>query len=161
MPDDIFTLNVDGSELDFGQNSPSTLKLHREMADAVNDIAQQIEETAEHLAGRQTGELAARGIVREEARTGVGNEVTAVVGLRYRPIQGIIRHEGSGIFGPSHRRIFPTHRRVLAFPYHGRIVFARSVAGQRGRRFMPEALNIVERTYVRTRAEELRARLII
>lgn len=45
--------------------------------------------------------------------------------------------EGTGIYGPTGARIFPTHAKVLRFdsPAAGGIVYARSVAGAPGTHF--------------------------
>ena len=52
-------------------------------------------------------------------------------------------HEGTGLYGPMHRRITPSQASVLAFVSGGKQVFAKSVSGQRPN---PYADRAVKRT---------------
>jgi hypothetical protein len=46
-------------------------------------------------------------------------------------------HDGTGLYGPRHRRIYPKRAKVLVFRVKGgRLVFARSVAGSRPNRYL-------------------------
>jgi len=51
-------------------------------------------------------------------------------------------HDGTGIYGPRHQRIYPRTAKFLRFrPKGSRVfVYARSVAGMRGRPFLTDAL---------------------
>lgn len=51
-------------------------------------------------------------------------------------------HDGTGLYGPRHRRIVPVRRRRLRFRPHGsgRYVYARSVKGSPGNPFLANAL---------------------
>lgn len=51
--------------------------------------------------------------------------------------------EGTGIYGPTGARIFPTRAKVLVFdwPAAGGTVFARSIAGAPGRHFFHEPMH--------------------
>lgn len=51
-------------------------------------------------------------------------------------------HDGTGLYGPRHRRIYPVRRRRLRFRPHGRgrYVYARSVKGSPGNPFLRNAL---------------------
>lgn len=59
--------------------------------------------------------------------------------LRY----AIFVHEGTGIYGPRHRRIVPTHARFLRFHLKGErsYTYVRSTAGMRGNPFLARALS--------------------
>lgn len=50
--------------------------------------------------------------------------------------------EGTGIYGPSGQRIFPTHAKVLRFDWAaaGGVVYAKSVAGSPGTHFFTEPM---------------------
>lgn len=50
--------------------------------------------------------------------------------------------EGTGIYGPSGQRIFPTHAKALRFdwPAAGGVVFAKSVAGSPGKHYFTEPM---------------------
>lgn len=66
-------------------------------------------------------------------------------------IYGLYQHEGTGIYGPKHRRITPTRRTFLRFEVKsGRLavgsrplVFARSVSGVKPNPFLLDALKRV------------------
>lgn len=54
-------------------------------------------------------------------------------------------NDGTGIYGPRHRRITPTHARVLHFHWKGREWFLKSVRGQRPQKFVEKSMpEIVE-----------------
>jgi hypothetical protein len=55
-------------------------------------------------------------------------------------------NDGTGIYG-SGKPITPKRAKFLRFEWHGRIVFARSVRGQKGQHYVPEA---IRRTEART-----------
>lgn len=50
--------------------------------------------------------------------------------------------EGTGIYGPTGMRIFPTHAKALRFdwPAAGGVVYAKSVAGSPGKHFFTEPM---------------------
>ena len=45
-------------------------------------------------------------------------------------------NDGTGIYGPNHRRIYPRHAKVLHFHWKGREWFVKSVRGQKPRKFV-------------------------
>lgn len=45
-------------------------------------------------------------------------------------------NDGTGIYGPKHRKITPTHANYLHFFWHGREWFVKSVRGQQPKRFV-------------------------
>ena len=54
-------------------------------------------------------------------------------------------NDGTGLFGPRHRRITPVHARVLHFHWKGREWFLKSVRGQRPQKFVEKSMpEIVE-----------------
>lgn len=72
----------------------------------------------------------------------------------YRIIKGDDRHEirndvkylpwvndGTGLYGPRHRRITPTHAKYLHFHWKGREWFLKSVRGQKPRKFVERGVN--------------------
>lgn len=50
-------------------------------------------------------------------------------------------HDGTGVYGPGRRPIRPTRRKALAFSGSGGEVVVASSRGQRGTRFLIEALD--------------------
>jgi hypothetical protein len=50
-------------------------------------------------------------------------------------------HDGTGIYGPSHRPIRPTRRKALAFSGRSGGVIVASSRGQRGTKFLERALH--------------------
>ncbi len=52
-------------------------------------------------------------------------------------------HQGTGLFGPHHRKIVPREKKALRFVAGGQILFRRSVRGQRPNPFMDRALETV------------------
>lgn len=48
-------------------------------------------------------------------------------------------HEGTGIYGPEQRRIEPKDAKALAFYIGEKLVFTRSVKGQKGQPFLKKA----------------------
>lgn len=87
---------------------------------------------------RRTGALAAGITTTQPALS--GTRVTAQIesAAEYSRWQD----EGTGVYGPSGQRIFPTTAKVLVFdwPAAGGVVFARSVAGAPGRHFFHEPM---------------------
>ncbi|BDT39529.1 HK97 gp10 family phage protein [Streptomyces yaizuensis] len=55
--------------------------------------------------------------------------------------------EGTGIFGPTGRRIFPVRARVLRWEDRGQVFYAPSVAGMRAQPFMKRALTVGARPF--------------
>ena len=54
-------------------------------------------------------------------------------------------NDGTGLYGPRHRRITPIHARVLHFHWKGREWFLKSVKGQRPQKFVEKSMpEIVE-----------------
>jgi hypothetical protein len=49
--------------------------------------------------------------------------------------------KGTGLYGPSNRKITPVHAKALRFVLNGRVVFAKSVSGQRPNDFLSKALH--------------------
>lgn len=70
-----------------------------------------------------------------------GGRPVAVVGTNVFYARWV--HDGTGIYGPRHRRIVPVRRRRLRFRPHGsgRYVYARSVRGMPGNPFLANALS--------------------
>jgi len=52
-------------------------------------------------------------------------------------------HQGTGLFGPHHRKIVPREKKALRFTAGGQTLFRRSVKGQRPNPFMDRALAAV------------------
>lgn len=55
-------------------------------------------------------------------------------------------NDGTGIYGPNHARITPKRAKFLRFEYHGKLVFARSVAGQPGQHFVERSVTEIVRS---------------
>lgn len=90
--------------------------------------------------------------------TRVGEEGAFVIEIGSDLEYALMVHNGTGIYGPHGTRIVPTHGSVLVFPLRasmeagssvasrrGRIVFARSVAGQPANHYLSDALNAAVR----------------
>lgn len=61
--------------------------------------------------------------------------------LRY----GLYLDRGTGLYGPHHQRIRPTHAKALRFTTRGgQIVFAKSVRGSRPTRFLRDSLLVLK-----------------
>lgn len=50
-------------------------------------------------------------------------------------------HDGTGIYGPHHQPIVPTHAKSLAWEGPGGMIFAKSVKGMRANPFLKDALS--------------------
>lgn len=50
-------------------------------------------------------------------------------------------NDGTGLYGPRHRRITPRHARVLHFTWKGKEWFLKSVRGQKGQKFVEKSMN--------------------
>jgi HK97 gp10 family phage protein len=108
------------------------------IADSLEIVTAAVAAAAQRLAPVRTGTLR--------------NSITATVIRNFEP-KGVVEatapyalfvHNGTGIYGPRGRPIVPVRARVLAFPGRdGRMVFARSVRGQRPQPFLTNALHEV------------------
>lgn len=130
------------------------LEVDRLLQDALDDIALRIEYEAKGRAGFVTGNLK-RNIGREPARRVGADTYEAKVGVRRTAPYGLWHHEGTGIFGARRRRIRPLTGNVLVFRIAGRLVFARSVKGQRANPFLREAFVETDALYVPARLRRL------
>lgn len=85
------------------------------------------------------------GTLRASIRSMVSRRGGEVVGEVYSDLEyAAYVHEGTGIYGPSHRPIRPVRARVLSWQQSGAgRVFAREVRGQRTQPFLAEALDEV------------------
>jgi len=127
------------------------------IAEALDDVALAIEDVAKEKAGFKTGNLR-RNILRERALLDSTGAINAHVGVARTAPYAIWHHEGTGIFGKYHRRITPTAGNVLVFrdsAKGGRLVFARSVKGQRANPFMRDAYLLVKNTVADARFRKL------
>lgn len=100
--------------------------------------ARLVENKAKQLCPVDTGRLRSS-IHHDEAVTESGEPVARV----YSDVQyAMWVHEGTGIYGPRGTRIYPKNGRFLVFTPKGssRKVFARSIAGMRGRPFLVDAM---------------------
>jgi hypothetical protein len=50
-------------------------------------------------------------------------------------------HEGTGIFGPHKKPIVPVRASVLRFEINGKVIFAKSVKGQKPNRFIDRSID--------------------
>ena len=55
-------------------------------------------------------------------------------------------NDGTGIYGPRHRRITPVHAKVLHFHWKGREWFVKSVRGQKPRKFVERGVQDIVKT---------------
>lgn len=117
-----------------------------QLRDRIAERALDIVERAADIAVQQTQDAASRrtGALAQ----GISHTPPVLVGtwatcdiLSAEPYSAA-QDEGSGIYGPTGQRIFPTHAKVLRFdwPAAGGVVFAKSVAGSPGRHFFHEPM---------------------
>lgn len=105
-------------------------------------IGRQIERRAKELCPVDRGRLRSSIAARAEVE---GNRPVVIVGTTVEYAAFV--HEGTGIYGPRGQRIVPARPGgVLVFTKGGRKVFARSVAGMRGRPFLRDAMEQVTGT---------------
>lgn len=90
---------------------------------------------AKRQVGVRSGRLRAD-IHAELVTTGAGELAVQVgSGVRYSRWH----HDGTGLYGPRHRRIYPKRAKVLVFRTRGgRLVFARSVKGSKPNRYLAD-----------------------
>ncbi len=70
-------------------------------------------------------------------------KLTLTLPLNRRRDQKILWvNRGTGIYGPNRRRIYPTSSEFLYFEVDGHLIRTRSIAGQRGQRFIQRALAV-------------------
>lgn len=139
MPARIRT-TVDRRVLNRILRGPDGPVVRKTVADAVLVVAE-----ARRRAPADTGRLRAS-INYNLRRTAAGLKVDIGTRVAY----GRWVHAGTGIYGPRRRRITPVRARALVFrPKGGPLVFARSVAGMRPRRYLVEALKAVATNPVR------------
>lgn len=82
------------------------------------------------------------GRLRNARTSSVTDQGARLVGrVEFTADYAIAVHEGTGIYGPNHRPIKPTHGKFLVFRGRdGSLVFARQVKGMRPRPFLVDAL---------------------
>jgi Bacteriophage HK97-gp10, putative tail-component len=94
------------------------------------------------------------GNIRENSPTDHGRlagswAMTRMGKLRYKVHTAVVyarfQNDGTGIYGPAGRPITPRKSRVLVFDVSGRTVFARSVRGVKGRRYIEKSINQTEK----------------
>lgn len=110
------------------------------MRDTIEVATLMAEGTAKANAPIDKGIL--RGSIHSEVRS-IGNDIVGIVGTNIEYAQ--FQESGTGIYGPNATPIVPKQARVLAFPSKsGGMIFARSVAGSRPRRFMAKGMEAVK-----------------
>jgi len=50
-------------------------------------------------------------------------------------------HDGTGLFGPKHHRIYPQRAKRLRWRANGKVIYARSTKGMRKNQFLKDALS--------------------
>jgi hypothetical protein len=117
-----------------GTNEAAIDLLRPEMSRFVGRVAA----TARLFAPKRTGELAA------SIYSKVNIDGTGEVGVRARHARWV--QQGTGIYGPHHTPIVPVRSRFLRFQgSSGRMVYARSVRGQRPNDFLSRAMSVETR----------------
>lgn len=76
--------------------------------------------------------------IRVSIQRGPGGEFRGVVRSTHPASIFVIK--GTGLHGPRNRRITPVRAKALRFVLNGRVVFAKSVSGQRPNDFLTKAL---------------------
>lgn len=76
--------------------------------------------------------------IRVNIRRGPGGDFRGIITSTH-PASIFVLH-GTGIYGPSGRRITPVRARALRFVLNGRVVYATSVKGQKPNNFLIGAL---------------------
>jgi hypothetical protein len=125
--------------------------------EALDDLGLAIESAAKEKAGFKTGNLR-RNITRTRAAFDATGAISAEVGVARTAPYGVWHHEGTGIFGKYKTRITPTAGNVLAWrdaSVGGRMLFAKSVKGQKANPFMRDAYLLVKNTLADARMRKL------
>lgn len=159
------------------------LRAEHDVRQAIEDIADKIEEFASILAPEDTGELKSHptdriefsGEVTEHFAFGEGFVVRGSGGRFVRPSaldpgreiahteivvaefpqHAIWVHEGTGIYGPHASPIVPRRAPYLRFRAYGKRWKLASVKGQKAQPFLTEAFQFVDHAYVPLRIEQL------
>lgn len=106
------------------------------IADVVGEVTTEVANAARRRCPVDNGAL------RASIRTQVSHRGGEVVGEVYSDLEyAAYVHQGTGIYGPSHRPIRPVRARVLSWEQAGvGRVFAREVRGSRAQPFLADAL---------------------
>jgi hypothetical protein len=76
--------------------------------------------------------------IRVQIQRGPGGEFRGVIRSTHHATVFVLY--GTGLYGPTGRRITPVRAKALRFVLGGRVVFAKSVKGQRSNNFLAESL---------------------
>jgi hypothetical protein len=130
MPETYVVLHLDHSAI--------AVMLHGQTGEVGRDIRRRGNLV---LAAAKANAPVRSGKLRGSLKMTMGSEAGEVVAYVGTPLEyGIYVHEGTGIYGPRGMPIRPTRARVLAWNEGGRMHFARSVRGMKGRPFLADAL---------------------
>lgn len=122
---------------------------HSEMADFLHSpsgpihraVASKVRKT--EAIATATANVGESGRLRNTRDSGVRDEGSRLVGfVEFTVDYAIFVMKGTGIYGPTGRRIRPKTAKALAFRVNGQLVFAKSVRGTRPNPFLVEALKL-------------------
>jgi len=121
-------LRIDWAAVDRMLNSPTGL--------VGQDCQQRADRTAAQARQFAPGSMSER-IAPPVVQRGAGGP-SADITVRHPAVGYVIN--GTGLYGRSGRRITPVRAQALRFVLNGRVVFAKSVAGQKPNDFLNKAL---------------------
>ncbi len=164
MPDDFIRIEQREGEDLFDVLGRFPDKALRYLREAIEDIADEIEETARELAPLgETGTLKEHPVDRRDLRRRVqgpgGLVVKSEISVAKDPIYAKWVHDGTGIYGPHGTPIVPRKAPFMRFYWEGKWHKRATVAGQEPQPYLKEAVEEVERTFVPVKLAELRAKL--
>lgn len=121
-------LRIDWAAVDRMLNSPTGM--------VGRDCQQRADRTAGRARQFAPGSMSER--IAPPIVVGGASGPSATITVRHPAIGYVIN--GTGLYGPNNRRITPVRAQALRFVLNGRVVFAKSVKGQKPNDFMNKAL---------------------
>lgn len=161
MPEDFIRVEASSKEGAFDLIGRMPDKAKRLLRDAIDDIADRIEQEVDERVPVDTGELKMHPVERRDFRRRVAGPGGLVTKTEFTLPRGKARwvHDGTGVYGPRGTPIVPRKAKFMVFYIDGIKFVRRSVLGQEPQPYLREALENVEATYIPIRLTELKAEL--
>lgn len=123
----VIKVRIDASNLNL-----QSLNIDKLTNNALDRISQDMKETVINNTPQETGVARSNWSI-----TKAGNIHTVQNTTKY--LKWV--NDGTGLYGPAHRRITPTHASVLHFYWKGREWFLKSVRGQKPQKFVEKSID--------------------